>query len=249
MGALPPDASAAPRRWFLGDLQGCCEELRELLRRIEFRRGTDRLLPVGDLVNRGPDNVGSLELLMELEAEPVLGNHDLHLLRAARGERALGPLDTIGDVLASGQRDVLLGWLEAQPFLRDHGDLWQVHAGLHPRWSDPLSELDELDPYAADERTVFCTRVRQCTAEGRLPRKDEDPEAPPFAPWDDYYRPAAHAGRRVVFGHWSVRGRVEHAGAIGLDTGCVWGRALSAWCPELDLWVAVDAQRPYQRPG
>lgn len=249
MSDLPTSTGAAPRRWFVGDLQGCCAELRDLLERIEFRRGVDRLFPVGDLVNRGPDNVGCLELLIQLEARPVLGNHDLHLLRAARGERELGALDTLADVLRSERRDALLGWLEAQPFLRDHGDLWQVHAGLHPLWREPLAELADLDPYDNDARIGFCTRVRQCSPEGELPQRGADPEAPPFAPWDRFYRPEDHDGRRVVFGHWSVRGRVEHAGAIGLDTGCVWGRDLSAWCPELDRWASVPARRAYQQPG
>lgn len=249
MSDLSTSSGAAPRRWFVGDLQGCCDELRDLLERIEFRRGVDRLFPVGDLVNRGPDNVGCLELLIELEAQPVLGNHDLHLLRAARGERTLGPLDTLDDVLNSPRRDALLGWLEAQPFLRDHGDLWQVHAGLHPSWRDPLAELADLSPYTSDPRISFCTRVRQCSPSGELPERGADPDAAPFAAWDHFYRPADHGGRRVVFGHWSVRGRVEHAGAIGLDTGCVWGRCLSAWSPELELWASVPARRAYQQPG
>ncbi len=249
MAALPPEAPTTPRRWFVGDVQGCIEELRELVAAVEFRAGVDRLLPVGDLVNRGPDNVACLRLLIDLKAEPVLGNHDLHLLRAARGGRELGSLDTVGDVLAAPDRKGLLDWLAAQPFLREHPDLWQVHAGLHPLWSDPAGVLRDLDPYKVDERSQFCTRVRQCTASGKLPRRDQDPEAEPFAPWDSFYRPEAHCGRRVVFGHWSVRGRVDHAGAVGLDTGCVWGRSLSAWCPELDLWVSVPARRVYQAPG
>ena len=249
MSDLTPSVGAASRRWFVGDLQGCCDELRDLLERVQFRRGVDRLYPVGDLVNRGPDNVGCLELLIELEAQPVLGNHDLHLLRTARGERELGSLDTLQDVLHSSRRDALLSWLEAQPFLRDHGDLWQVHAGLHPEWRDPLAELSGLDIDSNDPRIGFCTRVRQCSPTGELPKTGEDPEALPFAPWDSFYRPEEHAGRRVVFGHWSMRGRVDHPGAIGLDTGCVWGRSLSAWCPELDLWASVPARRAYQQPG
>jgi fructose-1,6-bisphosphatase len=41
----------------------------------------DRLLPIGDMVNKGPDSPGVIDLLMELKAEPVLGNHDLHYLQ------------------------------------------------------------------------------------------------------------------------------------------------------------------------
>lgn len=247
--STPVSENPAARRWFVGDLQGCANELRKLLELIGFRPGVDRLLPLGDLVNRGPDNVGCLRLLMELNAEAVLGNHDLHLLHTSRGMRRPGPLDTLTDVLEAPDRDTLLDWLTGQPFLRQHDDLWQVHAGLHPAWEDPIAALNGRDPFEADPAISFCTRVRTCDASGRLPSRSEDAEAAPFLPWDAFYRPELHGGRRVVFGHWSVRGRVVNERAVGLDTGCVWGRELTAWCPEEDRWVQVPAERSYQEPG
>src|SRR5690349_20017112 len=89
------------RRIFVGDIQGCREELEELLELVRFDPATDALEPVGDLVNRGPDSSGTLRLLRKLGARGVLGNHDLHLLRAARGERPVKPADTFGDVLGA----------------------------------------------------------------------------------------------------------------------------------------------------
>src|SRR5688572_749323 len=106
------------RRIFIGDIQGCREELERLLEAVQFDPAADELEPVGDLVNRGPDSLGTLRLLRGLDAGGVLGNHDLHLLRAAHGTRELGPRDTLAEVLAADDRDELLAWLAERPFVR-----------------------------------------------------------------------------------------------------------------------------------
>lgn len=232
------------RRVLVGDVQGCREELERLLAEIRFDPAADTLLPVGDVVNRGPDSLGTLRLLRELGARGVLGNHDVHLLRVAAGTRALGPADTLDALLAAPDRDGLLDWLALWPFVRDLGDLWLVHAGLSPVWTDPLAELEGLDPLVPDERSDFATRVRFCDARGRRPPRDWPEPGPPFAPWYEHWERRGDP-RRVVFGHWARRGLVERERVLGLDTGCVWGGRLTAWIPEEDRLVSVPARRAY----
>ena len=62
----------------VGDIQGCFDELQELLRHIDYQRSKDRLWFVGDLVNRGPRSLDVLRFVAELggDARVVLGNHD-----------------------------------------------------------------------------------------------------------------------------------------------------------------------------
>ena len=100
------------------------------------------------------------------------------------------------------------------------------------RWDERLAGVQRLR-FAIN----VLTRLRVCTADGRvdLGVKGEPPSPPsPLRPW------FAHAGRasreaRVIFGHWSALGLVREHGVIGLDTGCVWGGALSA--------VDLDSER------
>jgi bis(5'-nucleosyl)-tetraphosphatase (symmetrical) len=238
-----------PRRIFIGDIQGCREELETLLDRARFDPAADVLCPVGDLVNRGPDSLGTLRLLKQLRAEAVLGNHELHVLACAAGLRAPKSGDTLAALLAADDREELLRWLAALPFVRRYDDAWLVHAALHPRWDDPLQALSGIDPLHPTDAARFAVRARYCDADGNLPQRDGTPPGPPFVPWHEHYRAERHGGRTVVFGHWATQGLVVRAHLRGLDTGCVWGKALTAWVAEEDRLVTVPARRAYARIG
>ncbi len=238
------------RRVFIGDIQGCREELEALLEAVSFDPSADELHPVGDLVNRGPDSAGTLRLLQSLDAGGVLGNHDLHMLAASEGRREPSRRDTFHDVLEAEDRDSLLKWLAQRPFARGWNDILCVHAGLDPTWPDPAEDhLRDLDPYEPDLRAAFVTRVRYCAKDGRRPKKDDPPPEAPFQPWFVFMPLRARETRTLVFGHWSSRGLVERPKLRGLDTGCVWGGALTAWIAEEDRLVSVQARRAYQSIG
>ena len=84
----------------IGDVQGCFTALLALLDRLHFDHTRDRLWFAGDLVNRGPQSLEVCGLLRHWGcAVTVLGNHDLHLLTVAYGQRRLKPKDTFADVL------------------------------------------------------------------------------------------------------------------------------------------------------
>lgn len=202
------------RRIFVGDIQGCREPLERLLAEVGFEDGVDRLLPVGDLVNKGPDSDGTLDLLMDLGAEPVLGNHDLSWLKRGR--------------CADRHEE----WLRQQPVVRVLDDVIMVHAGLHPSWDE--ERLGLLTP----DDVRFAVTVRYCDEQGYQPDADWPPPEPPFRPWDEFYQ----GDKRVIFGHWARRGLVVLPKVVGLDTGAVYGGKLSAWIAEEDRIVQVDGQ-------
>jgi bis(5'-nucleosyl)-tetraphosphatase (symmetrical) len=121
----------------VGDIQGCYNELQQLLQQMRFDPVQDRLWLVGDLVNRGPDSLQVLRFVKSLgnRAVTVLGNHDLHLLAVAEGVGELHRTDTLDEVLHAPDRDELLVWLRCQRLLHAEGDFVLVHAGLLPQWS------------------------------------------------------------------------------------------------------------------
>ncbi len=119
----------------IGDLQGCLGPLDALLERV--RPGADEeLWFCGDLVNRGPDSLGTLRRVAALgrRAITVLGNHDLHLLAALAGTREMRRGDTMQPILAAADRQALTDWLRAQPLAVLSGDFLMVHAGVAPQW-------------------------------------------------------------------------------------------------------------------
>lgn len=123
--------------YVIGDLQGCLTPLQMLLAHIGYVDGQDQLWFTGDLVNRGPDSLATLRFVRALTAPiVVLGNHDLHLLGVACGQRRLAAGDTLAPILAAPDRDDLLNWLIDQPLL--YYDQVRatvlVHAGLPPQW-------------------------------------------------------------------------------------------------------------------
>lgn len=74
------------------------------------------------------------------------------------------------------------------------------------------------------------TRLRVCTSTGRVDLKQKGPPQDAQLPWLPWFQVPARAARntRVIFGHWSALGFMRRAGLLALDTGCVWGGALTA---------------------
>lgn len=116
--------------------------------------------------------------------------------------------------------------------------LTQMYGNLPDRWDDKLQGMDRL-------RVIVnaLTRLRFCTPEGQMEFKaKEGLDAAPagYLPWFDVpQRQTAQV--MVAFGHWSTAGGLWRPNVVCLDTGCVWGRSLSAlrWTPG----DSVDAVR------
>jgi hypothetical protein len=199
----------------IGDVHGCKVELEELLEKTGFTSG-DRLVFVGDLVARGPDSLGVLDVVRRAGALLVRGNHEEKILEWRRERRAHArggpeprPLGRLHADVAAGLRPVDWSLLSTAPLwldLPEHA-MRVVHAGVVP--GVPIEE----------QRKKTLLHVRTIGANGE-PREDKDGKAL----WGKAYEGAPH----VVFGHNAASEPQLHPWATGLDTGCVYGGHLTA---------------------
>ncbi len=253
----------------IGDLQGCLREFDALLEKLAFG-AEDRLWLVGDLINRGPDTLGTLRRVyaMREQCEIVLGNHDLHFLAIYFGGHAPRRDDTFDDLLRADEVDELAHWMRSLPLLHRDVELGYLmaHAGLPHIWGAELAEAlaaevaavlrgenpqltypeffahmygnepsmwrDDLAGLARIKLiTNYLTRMRLVSASGELDFDHKGPLSEAPQGWLAWYEliDAEKYRERIVFGHWAaLDGHVTNDHVIALDTGCVWGRSLTA---------------------
>ena len=124
--------------YVIGDLQGCLDEFEALLEKVDFG-ASDRLWLVGDLINRGPDSLGTLRKVRALAGNTrvVLGNHDLHFLAIYFGGHKPSSTDTFDALLQAADIDEMAHWLRQQPLAHydPQHDVLMTHAGIPPGWT------------------------------------------------------------------------------------------------------------------
>jgi len=242
----------------IGDVQGCYDELEQLLEKLRFKKEKDRLWFVGDLVNRGPKSLEVLRFVRGLgdRAVVVLGNHDLHLVTQHEGFERPRTDDTFRDVLAAPDRKHLVDWLRQRPMMHAEGGYAMVHAGLLPQWSieKALSLGREV------ERALAAPDYREFLKNMYGSQPDEWRDS--LAGWErlrvivnamtrlrfcttdgrmelrtkGVKPPAGYLAwyefrkekETIVCGHWSALGLKTTVKLAALDSGCVWGGSLSA---------------------
>jgi Calcineurin-like phosphoesterase len=214
------------RRLFVGDIHGCRAELENLLKSFAFRPGQDQLISLGDIHGKGPDPLGCLKLCREIKAKVILGNHDAYLLQAAdlkeseRTHHHRDYLDSLGN-----DPEPWIRYVRTWPYWLEFSDLFAVHAGFVPGHARP-----ETMP------KPMLIKIRTWDGKGVHLWRKSDP------PW---YECGAWA-KPIVFGHWAAKGLVHESRFHGLDTGCVYGRELTGWCPEENRLYRVKAQKAYE---
>lgn len=124
----------------IGDVQGCKDELFKLLDALNFDTSKDRLVLLGDLINRGPKSLETLRLCRQLgnSCHAILGNHDLAVLARIHSNNPDRINRTAAQILDASDSSELLNWLRSRPLaLLDDSDdqpALMIHAGLAPQW-------------------------------------------------------------------------------------------------------------------
>ncbi len=207
-----------PRTIFIGDVHGCCREARTMIHQLKIRP-EDRVIFLGDLINRGPDPVGSVRFVMENNFECLMGNHeDEYLHDFTREEKYALLFQALGREAHA--------WIQRRPLFIESEKFLAVHAGLQP------------GKHPSETRRGIVLNIRTWDGTGR------DLKNPANPPWYEYYQET----RPVFYGHWARRGLTLRANTFGLDSGCVYGRSLSAYILEESKLVQVQAERRYYIP-
>ncbi|OQW30775.1 MAG: diadenosine tetraphosphatase [Nitrospira sp. SG-bin1] len=224
---------AKDRLWFVGDLINRGPDSLEVLRYVKTLDGSARtvlgnhdvfLLAVaeGIVPLRPKDTIQDVlaapdrhELLAWLRQQP-LHHHENGFLMVHAG---LLPQWTIADTVQYAEDvEAVLSGPTYRTFLQE------LFSGPAPQWTPSLVGIDRLVSIAR-----VLTRLRTCTPTGELSDFSGPPEKTPngFAPW--FRIPHRRSGdATIITGHWAALGLHLEPGHLALDSGCVWGRQLTA---------------------
>ncbi len=210
----------------VGDIHGCADEFEALLEQLSLTRH-DRLILLGDLVNRGPDSSRVLELARRHAHRALLGNHELRLLNYRRtGDPThLKKADyaTLDQLSAKDW-----AYLAAMPLTYHIPELNTVlvHGGFLPR-----------KPWQGQGARVV-TRIQVVGPDGEPHKRADFPEYPHWS--DEWVGPPF-----VVYGHTPRREPALKRWSLGIDTACVQGGTLTACVMPGRALVQVPARERY----
>ncbi|MGM9322455.1 metallophosphoesterase [Deinococcus aquaticus] len=230
----------------IGDVHGCLPELRDLLRDLGYvlsgggaRHPQGRTAVfVGDLVDRGPDSLGVLNLVMGMVAGGaalcVPGNHDEKLCRALAGKavKAMHGLDVTLAQLEQAGPDVqaqVRTFIDALPtqLVLDGGALIVAHAGLPAHYHGRGGG-----------------RVRSFALYGDVNGQRDELGLPIRRDWAADY----HGAALVVYGHTPHAAPRWKGNTVNVDTGCAFGGHLSALRYPERTTLSVPARAVYAPP-
>jgi serine/threonine protein phosphatase 1 len=210
----------------VGDIHGCHNEFSDLLGLLELTGG-DRLILLGDLVNRGPDSCRVIDLAKGARATSLLGNHELRLLKFRKtGDRKYMKEHDLETFDALRTED--WAYMEAMPLTFEEPELNTVfvHGGFLPN-----------EPWQKQPAEVV-TRIQVVDREGRPRKRADAPDAPS---WADLWGGPPF----VVYGHTPRPEVYRLKWSIGIDTGCVMGGLLTAYVLPDRRVLQVKARQRY----
>lgn len=238
--------------YVIGDIHGCFDGLKKILTKINYQPVSDRLIFLGDLINKGPDSIGVLKwIIQQPNCRTVLGNHDLYILNLILNDQASGSL-TAQSIINAANSEAIVQWLCNQPLIIIEDKYLFCHAGIHPNWSDQnikfiaqqkntYTNATSLKQYFAQkpwELTHDCMApsfIIAALTEMRFLNKDtlmfmpgsEDAcsaIAKNKIPWFD--APYSYSWEKVYFGHWARLSGMHHKHTTCLDGGYLYGNEL-----------------------
>lgn len=197
----------------IGDIHGCYEELKQLIVDLkdnrEYNKDTDRLIFLGDYIDRGKDSRKVIEYIKELQEEnnnviALMGNHEKmcidFMARSYDGWLYNGYIPTIDSYGSYKELEKDIGWMRSLPLYYEDENFIYVHAGINP--NKPLEQNSEFELLWQREDFIYNrTKINKTVIFGHTPSQLMTDSDKPYK---------------------------TSAGHIGIDTGCVFGGYLTA---------------------
>lgn len=213
---------------FISDIHGCLDELCQLLKKVSYSN-SDRVILLGDLIDRGPNSIGVIEKAMECNFESVLGNHEDKYLVYSKDTNSVKNMSNHKKQIFSEMKEKHLSWMQSLPDFIKVGNLVALHGGCLPNIAIENQAHNEII------RIRYVDENNKFTKHGKFwATKWTGPES-------------------IVYGHYVHKGlsiRIdEHNGysCYGIDTGCCFGGSLTAMIVDNNTksFVSVQAKREY----
>lgn len=214
------------RTLIIGDVHGCADELHTMIEAFAPHEG-DRIIAAGDLINGGPDSNGTLAIARKHHILPVLGNHEIRLLKAwTKKDRV--HLKCKDQKTFDKLKESDWQWIIQWPHVLEISSLKAlvVHGGFLPGI-----------PYRQQHPRV-ATTIQVIDRKGRPAKRSNSFSG---RPWAASWQGPQH----VYYGHTPRPHPLIHPFATGLDTGCVYGYSLTGISlPDNEIY-RVHARRGY----
>lgn len=233
------------RTVIVGDIHGCLEEFDELITTISYNQETDRLILLGDLIDRGPDSVGVVRRAREMKLECVMGNHEHKFLKWYRSVgSAVDVYDKQPHYTQLSDEDVNYISHMSNYIKLPESNTIVVHAGLRanvPLINQSKEDLMYIRYMDSDHKFLSLKKINKLGKEATGARF-----------WTEFWT----GPESIVYGH-NVHSYedplIEEVApgitCYGLDTGVCFGGKLSALIMESKEIIKIPAKKIYFASG
>lgn len=200
------------RIFAIGDIHGCLVEFNDLIALID-PDPTDRIVLLGDLINKGPDSLGVLRRAQSLQnCLCICGNHEYRLLRYRETNKKKHLKNSDYQTVKQLDADdwAFLETFHKMVFIEEHNTVL-VHGGFVPNrdWQQQsvkmVTHIQNFDP----DTHAWGMRA----------------QVPQGVPWAEFWSGPPF----VVYGHTARDNVFRRPMSIGIDTSCVYGGHLTAY--------------------
>ena len=210
----------------IGDVHGCARELEKLLKKLNPQK-SDRIIQLGDLINKGPDSHEAIRIAKAYDIQTIIGNHELALLTAKKEKRLKYLNRSYQETYRQLNKSDWKYLKQLPKFIYESAlDTLFVHGGFCPN-----------QPWYCQNLEIITT-VQVISQKG-LPEKRTYRSKSKL--WVNFWK----ENTSVVYGHTPRRRIYKKSNTLCIDTGCVYGGKLTAYSVEENKLISVKAKQAY----